>query len=101
MRSGIRLLGIINRICAILPVILSLLAFALVLVAVATGWGTASNDEGTAAHLFQILIAAQLPIVVAYVVTAEWTWWQKALKPVAMQAAAIALAFAPVGYFHL
>ena len=51
----------INRISAITPFVLSLSAFLLVLVAVATGWDKDAKDEGSAAHIFHLLIAVQIP----------------------------------------
>jgi hypothetical protein len=59
------------------------------------------HDEGTAAHIFHLLIAAQFPLMAAYAVTAKWTRWRQVLKPFAVQVAAIVLAFAPVAYFRL
>ncbi|HYS46490.1 MAG TPA: hypothetical protein VEM35_08630 [Rhizomicrobium sp.] len=91
----------INRVSATLPVILSLLACGLVLGAVATGWGMARNDEGAAAHLFQLLIAAQIPIIVIYILTADWRRWRTPVGRLALQVAALMLAFAPVAYFRL
>lgn len=42
----------INRLVGVVPVILSSVAFSLVLVVVATGWERGLKDEGAAAHLF-------------------------------------------------
>jgi hypothetical protein len=91
----------VNRIAANTPPILSLSAFALVLMAVATGWGQAPGDEGAAARIFQLLIVAQLPFIVTYIMTANWRRRGPALARIALQVAALALAFAPVAYFHL
>ena len=91
----------INRVSAIAPLVMSALAFVLVLIAVGTGWDAGRTDEGSAAHIFHLLIALQLPFVVTYLLTANW----KRLMPVAFtlscQVVAIALAFAPVAYFKL
>jgi Zn-dependent protease with chaperone function len=92
---------IINRICANVPLILSLLAFAMVMVAVATGWGQTRGDEGAAAHIFQLLIVAQLPFIMAYFITADWSRWQPTAGRIALQAGALMLALAPVAYFRL
>ena len=47
---------------ALLPLAMSIAALALVLGHVASG-GVREADEGTAAHLWQILMAAQVPLV--------------------------------------
>ena len=92
---------LINRIAANTPLVLSLIAFTLVLVAVATGWGQVRGDEGAAAHIFQLLIVVQLPFMVTYMMTANWRRRGPALGRIALQVAGLALAFAPVAYFHL
>ena len=43
----------INRISAIAPLVMSALAFILVLIAVATGWEAGSTDEGTATSSYR------------------------------------------------
>jgi hypothetical protein len=43
----------INRISAIVPCVMSLSAFVLVLVAVATGWDNGLKDGGSAAHIYR------------------------------------------------
>ena len=50
----------VNQISAITPFVMSLLAFVLVLVSVATGWDRGTKDEGSAAHIFHLLIALQI-----------------------------------------
>lgn len=91
----------INRIAANTPPILSLLAFILVLISVATGWGQVPGDEGAAAHIFQLLIVAQLPFMVTYIMTADWRRGGSVLGRIALQAAGLVLAIAPVAYFRL
>ena len=65
----------INRISAIMPVILSLLALLDVMFVVITGWERHLKDEGAAAHIFQLLIVAQTPFMLAYFATANWSGW--------------------------
>ena len=62
----------INRFCMVLPVACSIGALALVLGNVAAGVPP-HPDEGTAAHLFQLLIVVQLPVVILFMATADWT----------------------------
>ena|SRR3984893_12330602 len=91
----------INRSCAIAPIAMSLAAFLLVLVAVATGWGHDTKDEGAAAHVFQLLIALQIPFILAFLVTADWSRLTRVAAMLSVQVAALVLAFAPVAYFKL
>ena len=60
-----------NTILALLPAACSLAALGLVLGNVAAGVPPQA-DEGMAAHLFQILIAAQPPMVLMFAATADW-----------------------------
>jgi hypothetical protein len=89
----------INRYSAIIPVMLSLMAFLLVIAAVSTG--KAGQDEGAAAHLFQLLIVAQIPFILAFLATANWRRWTRVTGQLALQSCAVTLAFAPVAYFNL
>jgi|ERR1700736_5105839 len=91
----------INRICGFVPVALSLAAFGLVMVAVRTGWGQVAGDEGAAAHIFQLLIVAEVPFVLVFAATADWTKLGRSAGLLAVQAAGLVLAFAPVAYFKL
>ena len=78
---------------------MSLLAVALVLVSVAIFGLTREADEGTTAHLWQILVVAQLPIV-AYFAT-KWRCDRAASSVLAVQALAFLAALAPVYFLHL
>ena len=53
----------IKQVSALLPLAMSLAALTLVLVHAAIFGVVHQADEGTAAHVWQILMAAQLPIV--------------------------------------
>jgi DNA-binding CsgD family transcriptional regulator len=81
---------------AFLPVGMSLAALATVLIYVVL-FGTARQpDEGTAAHVWQLLMAGQLPIVAFFVIK----WLPRAPKPalvvLALQGSAALAALAPV-----
>jgi hypothetical protein len=91
----------INRISAIAPLVMSLSAFILVLVAVTTGWDQGIKDEGSAGHLFQLLISLQIPLIFTFLVTADWKRFMRVVGIVSLQAAAVALAFGPVAFFKL
>jgi hypothetical protein len=83
---------------AFLPIAMSLLAVGVVLTHIAL-FGTARQrqaDEGTAAHLWQLLMAGQLPIIVFFAIRWLPQAPRYALSVLALQAAAAVAALAPV-----
>lgn len=90
-----------NRLSAIAPTVMSLLALADVLMVVITGWERRLKDEGTAAHIFQLLIVGQLPVIAMFLVTANWRQAAALVRPVAFQVAALVLALGSVAFFRL
>jgi hypothetical protein len=89
-----------RRAAALLPMGMSLAALALV-VGYAVRFGTARQaDEGTAAHLWQLLMAGQLPIIAFF--AAKWIPIQpaQAALVLAAQAACACAAMLPVWWFH-
>ena len=85
---------------AFLPMAMSLMAVGVVLTHI-TFYGTARQpDEGTAAHLWQLLMAGQLPIVLVF--AAKWLPQSPryALPVLGLQAAAAVAALAPVYFLH-
>jgi hypothetical protein len=91
----------IRRPSAFLPVVMSLAALAIVIIHIVR-FGTAREaDEGTSAHLWQILMAGQLPIIAFFAIK----WLPKNPKAtfvvLAFQVAAALAAVAPVFYFKL
>jgi hypothetical protein len=92
----------INRISAIMPVILSLLALLDVMFVVTTGWERHLKDEGAAAHIFQLLIVAQTPFLLAYFATANWSDRVVSIaRPLVVQLLAVGVAFGSVAFFRL
>jgi hypothetical protein len=90
-----------KRPSAWIPVAMSLMALAIVLIHIAR-FGTAREaDEGTAAHLWQILMAGQLPIIAFFAIKWLPRTPQPALVVLALQAIAGLAAMAPVFYFGL
>ncbi len=87
---------------AIIPFGMSTCALATVLAAVNFFGARPKPDEGAAGHIFQILIAGQLPFLAWFVLR-----WAKAggakgaLLVTALQIAAIGIALFPVWYFGL
>jgi hypothetical protein len=78
---------------------MSLAALATVLIHIARFGVAPEPDEGAAAHLWQILMAGQLPIIAFFAIK----WLPKNPKPglavLALQAGAGLAALAPVFYF--
>lgn len=93
--------SILRQPTAFLPLTMSLTALALVLSHIAI-FGTAREaDEGTTAHLWQILMAGQLPILAFFAIK----WLPRAprqtLCVLGLQAGAVLASMAPVLYFNL
>ena len=86
----------IKRPSAFLPLAMSLAALAIVLIHVAIYGVIHEADEGAAAHLFQILMATQLPVVVFFAVKWLPRAPKQALQVLALQAGAALAAFAAV-----
>lgn len=90
-----------KRPTAMTPVVMSLLALILVLASVALLGGTRESDEGAAAHLWQLLIAGQLPVIGIF----AYSWLPRAprsaLLVLALQAGALVAAMAPVYFLKL
>jgi hypothetical protein len=86
---------------ALIPVAMSLAALATVLFHIAI-FGTArESDEGAAAHIWQLLMALQAPVVAFYAVK----WFprepRQTLQVLGVQAAAALAAVAPVYWLGL
>ena len=86
---------------AILPVAMSLAALATVLGHVAMFGAAREADEGTAAHIWQLLMAGQVPIVAFFAIKWLPQAPRQALPILALQAGAGLAALAPVFFFHL
>jgi len=87
----------INRISGKVIIGLSLLA----LLTVASGYlQSPQRDEGTAAHIFQLAIAALVPAIVLFLATADWKQPLRSARPLAFPAVALVLAFAALYYLE-
>jgi len=60
---------ILKRPGALLPLVMSGAALAIVLGHIATGGVARQPDEGTEAHLWQLLMAGQLPVIAFFALT--------------------------------
>src|SRR6187401_1858808 len=93
-------LTLLKQPSAFLPLAMSLGALATVLAYLALHGPAAQADEGAAAHIWQLLMAAQLPIVLYF--AARWLPAARAqAAPIlALQVAAALAALAPVYLLH-
>jgi hypothetical protein len=87
----------VNRVSSIAILLLSLAALLVVL------WGYTQPplaDEGTGAHIFQLSIAALLPMTFLFLTTADWRQPWRNARLLAVAAAATILAFAALYYLE-
>lgn len=92
-------LTLLRRPSAFLPVAMSFAAIALLLGHIAIFGVVRGGDEGASAHLFQLLMIAQVPIVGYFAI--QWLPQapRQALPVLALQVGAAVAAVAPVFYF--
>lgn len=86
----------IKRPSAFFPVAMSVAALGIVIVHIITSGTARQADEGTAAHLWQFLMAAQIPIIGFFAIRWLPESPRSALPVLAMQAVAALAALAPV-----
>ena len=79
-----------------LPLVMSFTALAIVLAYLAVNGVVREPDEGTAAHLWQLLMAGQLPIIAVFAIKWLPQAPKQAMVVLALQAAAGLAAAAPV-----
>ena len=98
--------AMMRRPSAFLPVAMSLLALAVVLGAIVVGVAHDGHvvrdpDEGAIAHIFQLLMTVQMPIVVFF----AFKWLRRApgqtLRVLGLQAGAWLASCAPIYFLHL
>lgn len=86
---------------AFIPMTMSLMALVVVLVTITVFGVTHDKDEGTAAHLWQLLMAGQIPLLAFFAIK----WLPRAPKEtlyvIALQAVAVLAAMTPVFLLHL
>jgi FtsH-binding integral membrane protein len=85
---------------AFLPLAMSLTALGLVLGHIVLYGVAREADEGAAAHLWQILMAGQLPLVAFFAIKWLPRAPKQALYILALQAGAVLAAIAPVYFLH-
>ena len=87
---------LLKRPTAFLPVAMSLGALATVLVFLARHGTAPQPDEGSAAHLWQLLMAGQVPVVLSFVLSWLPRSPRQAAPILALQVGAALSAMAPV-----
>src|ERR1700682_3458722 len=85
---------------AFLPVAMSVGALATVLVFVAMHGTAPQADEGAAAHIWQLLMGAQVPIVLFFAIKWLPQSPRQAVPILGLQVGAALAAMAPVFWFH-
>jgi hypothetical protein len=90
----------IKRPSAFVPVAMSLAALAVVLAHIITSGTARQADEGTAPHLWQLLMAAQIPIMAFFAISWLPQTPRVALPVLALQVVAAIAALAPVYLLH-
>lgn len=77
----------VNGVCCAAPIILSAMALTLILQGVIQYGGAIPADEGLNAHLFQVLMAIQIPLIALYALTADWSARTRSLRVLGTQLA--------------
>jgi hypothetical protein len=95
----------INRVSTAALVILSVTALLTVLAATVAVLLSGQipppePDEGTGAHVFQLSIAALLPVGLLFLLTADWTTPSRVMRRLVVPAIAVVAAFALLYYFE-
>ena len=81
---------------AFVPVAMSLAALSVVIIHIALHGTARQADEGTAAHMWQLLMAAQVPVIISFAIRWLPQSPKCALAIIALQAVAALAALAPV-----
>ena len=92
--------SVLRRPSAFLPVAMSVGALAVVLLFLALHGPAPQPDEGAAAHIWQLLMAGQVPIVSFFAVKWIPRNPQQAIAVLVLQVVAALAAMAPVFWLH-
>jgi hypothetical protein len=93
--------SMLRRPSALIPIAMSLAALCLVLGHIAFFGAAREADEGTAAHLWQLLMAGQIPVIAFFAIRWLPRTPGQALLVLALQAFAGLTAAAPVFFLNL
>ena len=94
------LLSVLKHPSAFLPVAMSLVALSTVLLFIASHGAASQPDEGAAAHIWQLLMAAQVPIAIFFAIKWVPQAPRHALLVLGLQVGAALAAMAPVLLLH-
>jgi hypothetical protein len=90
----------LKRPSAFMPIGMSAAAITTIIVHVAIAGTARQADEGTAAHIWQLLMAGQLPVIAFFAIKWLPVEPRQTLLVLAFQAAAGVAAVFPVWWFH-
>ena len=90
----------INRVSGRVVLVLSLIALLTVLSGYFQPPEPPQADEGAAAHIFQLSIAAIVLMIVLFLATADWKQPLRSARPLAIPAVALMIAFAALYYLE-
>jgi hypothetical protein len=90
----------VNRISGKIVVVLSLIALVTVLTGYLQPAHTPEKDEGTGAHVFQLSIVMLAPVLLLFLATADRRQSWRSVRPLAIPAVLLALAFAALYYLE-
>lgn len=93
-------LSLFKRPSGFLPVVMSLAALTTVLVFLAMHGPAPQEDEGAAAHIWQLLMASQAPIILFFAIKWMPQSPRQAVPVLALQIGAAIAAMAPVFLLH-
>ena len=91
----------IKHFSAFVPLVMSFAALATVLIHVGMFGAAREADEGTAAHIWQLLMAGQVPVVAFFAIKWLPRAPRQALPVLALQVGAVLAALAPVYFLNL
>ena len=90
----------INRIAGRIAIVLSLIALLTVLSGYLQPPHPRETDEGSAAHIFQLSIAALFPTIIVFLATADWKRPARSARLLILPAATLMIAFAALFYLE-
>ncbi len=90
-----------NRWTGWAPIVMSAMAIGLIIFAVTTGFERHAKDEGVTAHSWQLLVGLQVPLIMAFVVSADWRKPLGVFAMLGLQALCLAGALLPVAMTDL
>jgi hypothetical protein len=93
--------GVLRTPGALIPIVMSVAALGVIGVAALSGALVQQKDEGAAAHLWQLLMAGQLPLLAFFAIKWLPRAPKQSLAVLALQVGAALAAMAPVFLLHL